>query len=90
MTLVEIKKALYKQKPKANLITVTKSGILYIAYLSQEIEGGRTLRLPIRFLVPLSEIGDATFGPTGVEPQLLIRYIVQPEMSNHEDIPTKE
>ncbi len=79
MTLVEIKKALYKQKPKANLITVTKSGILYIAVLSQEIEGGPTVRLPIRFLVPLSEIGDAAFGPTGVESQLLIRYIVQPE-----------
>lgn len=79
MQLTEIKKALYKQKPKADLINVTKSGVLYITVISIEIEGGPTVRVPIRFLVPLEEIGDAVFGPQGVESQLLIRYIVHSE-----------
>lgn len=81
MTLTEIKKELYKQKPKADLINVTKSGILYTATIKMFVSSS-PLQNKVRFLVPLSEIGDAMFGPTGVESQLLIRYIVTPETEN--------
>jgi len=81
MTLTEIKKELYKQKPKADIVNVTKSGILYLASLKMD-DGVITRYKVVRFLVPLSDIGDAVFGPQGVESQLLIRYIVMPETEN--------
>lgn len=62
----EIKKALYKEKPYAKIHGVTKAGIRYEA----EVSGTK-----VSFLVPLSDIGDASF--LRLEPaQLLIRYLI--------------
>lgn len=74
MTLSEIKKALYKEKPRADLVKITKTGILYMTLICQEI----SRKEPIYFLVPLSEIGDAVFGDQE-KSELLVRYIIQPE-----------
>ena len=82
MDINTIKKELYKQKPKARILNVTKSGILYSTTIQQKktgLFGTIVQHVPIRFLVPLSEIGDVVFGPEGVESQLLNRYIVMPE-----------
>jgi len=70
-TLTEIKKALYKQKPKAVIINVSKEGITYFAELKGIQENKKTI---IPFLVPFNDIGDAIFT-TEMESQLLIRYI---------------
>jgi hypothetical protein len=61
----EIKKYLYKDNPKAYLWQVRKDGIYYIAKQGKE---------SITFLVPLSEIGEATWYNT-MEAKLLIRYL---------------
>lgn len=66
MELNEIKKLLYKTKPYATIHGVSSSGIRYKC----ELNG-----VKIQFLIPLSEIGDASF--LKLEPaQLLIRYII--------------
>jgi len=70
MTLTEIKKALYKQKPVAGITSVSKEGIIYVT----ELEG----KILVPFCVPLSDIGDALFT-VEIESQLLIRYIVEQE-----------
>lgn len=62
----EIKKALYKQKPKAILIKVTKDVLNYVTTINDTIV--------IRFLVLISDIGDASFFPE-MDAQLLIRYL---------------
>lgn len=72
MTLTEIKKELYKQKPKANFLKANKTGLFYRASLPWDA---------VDFLIPLSDIGDATFR-SEIESQLLIRYIVTPEIEN--------
>ena len=67
MELTALKKFLYKEKPLATFESISKNGIRY------------KLELPdrnVHFLIPLEEIGNATF-PIGLEAQLLIRYIVQ-------------
>lgn len=63
----EIKKALYKQKPIAELIHVKKNGVTYMTSL---IPGGFVV-----FRVPLNEIGDAEWL-VEMPSQLLIRYIL--------------
>lgn len=66
MELNEIKKALYREKPKAKLHLV-KSGILYYsAVLSDETD--------IRFNVPVEDMGDGAFYALE-ESQHLIRWI---------------
>lgn len=66
MELNEIKKLLYKTKPYATIHGVSASGIRYKC----EVDG-----VKLEFLVPLSDIGDASF--LKLEPaQLLIRYII--------------
>lgn len=52
MELNEIKKLLYKKNPKANIIQITKEFLNYTARIDD---------LVIRFLVPISDIGDASF-----------------------------
>lgn len=69
MTLVEIKKALYKDKPIANLSSIRRGLITYFS----EIKGE-----PIMFQIPINDIGDALLEPK-MQAHLLIRYIVQPE-----------
>ena len=72
MNLTDIKKDIYKQNPTAHLLSITKSGILYDAHLmSNDIEGQN-----IVFLIPFTDIGDATFNKS--EPaKYLIRWIIQ-------------
>ena len=68
MTLNEIKKELYKQKPSAYFVVANKDGLHYRAELIDSYA--------IRFLIPFNDIGDADFGLV-IESQLLIRYIVK-------------
>lgn len=63
----ELKKYLYRNKPIAKIDCVSKKGIVYKCELPERF---------IYFLVPLDDIGDATFN-TDVEAQLLIRYIYE-------------
>lgn len=80
MNINEIKKELYKQRPNASMVNITKSGILYIASIEMN-DGDITRYKVINFIVPLSEIGDAIFKYT-MDAKLLIRYIVTPETEN--------
>jgi len=80
MDINEIKKELYKQKPVAQLVRVTKSGLHYMAVIKEPTPSGMH-RHTIFFLVPFSEIGDATFVPQEPESHLLIRYLVTPEQT---------
>ena len=64
----EIKKALYKEKPIAEISSVSKSGIVYVCYSGE-------LQKPLAFLVPLNDIGDVLFAKE-MNAQLLIRYLV--------------
>lgn len=73
MTLIEIKKALYKEKPTAHLEHIRKIGpnvsLVYMAKLS-EVYSSQDLI----FDVPSSELGDGLYGKE-MPAQLLIRYI---------------
>lgn len=70
MTNTEIKKALYKEKPTAQLEFIRK-GVVY--YYTQLLEGEI-----VRFQVPVDDMGDADFF-IEMEAKLLNRWIV-----NHE------
>lgn len=76
----EIKKLLYKEKPSAIIIHVTKSGILYSCQLLLERAGvGGSLTNKYEnfyFHVPIAEIGDAPFLKE-MPAQLLIRYLIE-------------
>lgn len=67
MDINEIKKILYKEKPKAHFSSMNKSFIRYYTKISETI---------ITFLIPVSDIGDATFEDE-MEAKLLIRWIYQ-------------
>jgi hypothetical protein len=77
MNLTEIKKRLYKEKPKAHFLHLRKireQAILVYGCCLDSEDG-----LPnIFFEIPVSELMDGLFGNT-TEAQLLIRYIIQPE-----------
>ena len=66
----DIKKWLYKNKPTADLIQVTKDYLNYVVHLKDE-----ETSLVVRILIPLSDIGDASFFPK-MESQLLIRWLI--------------
>lgn len=72
----DIKKRLYKSKPKASFVKATKSGLMYVVSLSGSEDGTMGAWINVYFLIPLREIGDTTFEPL-IESQLLIRYIIQ-------------
>lgn len=77
MTLLEIKRAIYKQKPFATFYHCRKT--LAGVYLVYGWEMGDNKGLPnVIFDVPVEELGDGLIG-NSVEATLLIRYIVQPE-----------
>jgi hypothetical protein len=63
--LNEIKKALYRQKPKSNLTVRTNTGLKFKCKLEND--------QVINFYVPLSEITEHHVD--GVDAQLLIRWI---------------
>lgn len=79
MTLTEIKKALYKQKPFAIFYHCRKT--LAGVFLVYGCEIGDNNGLPnIIFDIPVEELGIGLIG-NSIEAQLLIRYIVQPEIT---------
>jgi hypothetical protein len=55
MTLTEIKKELYKQKPLAKFMYIRKG----IAYYFTDLTQAR-----IHFEIPVTDMGEADFGPT--------------------------
>ncbi len=72
----EIKKALYKQKPKARLLFIRKGSAFYIA----RVKDGETeeSRVSVYFEVPVSDMGDAEFYDE-MDAKLLNRWIVDEE-----------
>jgi hypothetical protein len=72
----EIKKALYKQKPKARLLFIRKGSAFYTARLKDgETEESR---VTVYFEVPVSDMGDAEFYDE-MDAKLLNRWIVDEE-----------
>ncbi len=66
MTLNDIKKELYKQKPIAYLNYIRKGS----AYYSTSVSGYN-----IEFQIPVNDMGESDFGPT-MDAKLLIRWII--------------
>lgn len=66
MELNEIKKALYRQKPKAEFKYIRQGNAYYYA----DLDDNR-----IQFEIPVVDMGDADFGRTE-DAKLLIRWIV--------------
>lgn len=73
MTLIEVKKLLYKQKPKAVLNKIKKG----VAYYESEVDTGESKSFLgfVFFEVPVSDMGDAAFLPT-MDAKLLNRWLV--------------
>jgi len=69
MELNEIKKALYKQKPTATLVNISKNGLLYTCSIYED------KFISIDLLIPLTDLGDATFN-NKMDAKLLIRWII--------------
>lgn len=65
MRTIEIKKALYRQKPQADFLYIRNEKAFYEAQLSEE---------KIFFEIPVSDMGDADFLPI-MDAKLLIRWI---------------
>jgi hypothetical protein len=78
MTLTEIKKVLYKEKPLAHFDHCRKDArgicLLYFCVIGPPESDNIQY-----FRVPIEDIGDAVF-PSIIYSQLLIRYIIQPEI----------
>jgi hypothetical protein len=70
MNKTEIKKLLYKQKPKANLIAIREGVASYSTFVEGEEREVRVL-----FEVPISDMGTASFF-SEMESHLLNRWIV--------------
>ena len=66
MNIEEIKKIIYKEKPKANLSHIRKG----VAYYGTNCSIGT-----IQFAIPVIDMGDATFDAE-MDAKLLNRYIV--------------
>jgi hypothetical protein len=71
--LNDIKKLLYREKPKANLSYIRKGVAHYEAVVTGESIGSARITT-IRFEVKVDDMGDADFLPT-MDAQLLVRYI---------------
>lgn len=77
MTNTEIKKALYKQKPKAELTHIRKGVAYYRTDLDIYKEGDENAyNQPIFFEVPVDDMGDADFK-SEMDAKLLNRWIVE-------------
>ena len=63
----EIKKALYKEKPKAYLNSIKRDLLTYHTYST-------TIGKTLWFNIPISDIGDATFFYE-MDAKLLIRWL---------------
>lgn len=75
MTLNEIKKELYRQKPTAHLLYVRGGYIYYQSKLEINKEDEKELKT-VFFNVPIGDIGDADFTPT-MDAKLLNRWLIQ-------------
>ncbi len=73
MTKNEIKKAIYKQKPKAKFEKIRLNNAYYVAWITTD--SGEHDRC-IRFEIPVSDMGDADFLPV-MEGKLLNRWITE-------------
>lgn len=78
MELNEIKKQLYKDKPKASFVHARKEGLLYSCECrTPEVnEKGLSVWKNIFFQVPIIELGETAFIDE-MPAQLLIRYIIE-------------
>lgn len=74
MTITEIKKELYKQKPVAEFVHAKKGSLLYAALIGKSPAGFNDY---VHFQVPFSDIGDGIFMDR-MPAQQLIRYLVEP------------
>lgn len=75
MTNNEIKKLVYKQKPNA-LLEMIRGGTLY--YRSIITVGKFLQNQPIRFQIPISDIGTTDFFPS-MEAKHLLRWLINEE-----------
>lgn len=77
MELNEIKKSLYKEKPTATIIHVSKSGVLYSTYFDtgKLDEFSKRKYENVYFQVPIDDMGESAFLKD-MPAQLLIRYII--------------
>ena len=66
----EVKKALYKQNPKAEFKFIRKGVAYYLTVIENENEP-----VQINFEIPVVDMGDADFEST-MDAKLLIRWIV--------------
>lgn len=80
MTLTEIKKELYRNKPTAHIISVFKRAITYETNFWIDKDTSIKQNVVCYFRVPFEDIGDAVFHPQ-MAAQLLIRYIVDQQES---------
>lgn len=67
MELNEIKKALYRENPKAEFEYIIKGVMVYTTYIGEKAQR-------IVFAVPVSDIGDAAFAAQ-MDAKHLIRYL---------------
>lgn len=67
----EIKKTLYKQKPLAKFDCITGG----VAYYKTQVDIGNIELKTVTFGVPVSEMGETTFG-SEMDAKLLNRYII--------------
>ncbi len=65
----EVKKALYKQNPKAEFKLIRKGVAYYLTIIESESEP-----VQINFEVPVDDMGDADFEPF-MDAKFLIRWI---------------
>jgi hypothetical protein len=78
LSIIEIKKALYKNKPKAFLHHVRKIGVkVSIVYMSQ-LPVPDEKPIDLIFDVPVEELGDGLYAKE-MRASMLIRYLVEPE-----------
>lgn len=71
---IDIKKALYRENPKAELQDVRKDGIVYKAtvYVSKGVVNGRAV--DALFTIPLQEVGEVIWERQ-MDAKLLIRWL---------------
>jgi len=84
MNKTEIKKALYKQKPKANLQYIRRGVAHYKTVIKLESENLEfTQTQEILFEIPVDDMGDADFK-SEMDAKLLNRWIVEEFESEQE------
>jgi len=78
MTRDEIKKTLYTRESNARLVTIRKGKATYCCEIFNEPGEGMSTLL---FVVPFTDMGDATFLPT-MKAKHLIRWLITKDHDN--------